>query len=459
MWATIKLKASMVQAAKANGDHLCFEVTGGPKDEPAILSSELTSQPPQLKLLVQSLPKTEAEKEVAAKHKAAIEAKVAKEKAVEDHLRTQSTSELTSKQLQKKSKDLETTIANIRSAAAEKETAQTTGAAFNTMKATSDSARTAAIDAKITTETATITAEETNKMQTALTDSGLSGNARINLENSLTATKDAEITKRVDAMKTEQTDKITLEHTKALSDDIEKIKAAIGKEESDDISAATTSASTLTDAEKATVETEATAEVATKMADWRAGKLEVKLPDPAEVAAAKLADEMNGLTEDQRAALNSKVADLVADQLPAKLEAAVDAKMLTAQSEAVLAIQNELKAESDTKLEADIAAQSAGKTDAEITALKASLGSAAQTALDIKITEKTTGSALTGLQTKLRTDLTTQLRPATKSELEASIMKTELAKAKVEAAQTAATGAGGAELGSALDNAKAFSPK
>jgi len=455
IYATLKLKPTMINAAKANGDHICLEVTGGPKDEPVIISSELTSQPPQLKLEVQSLPKTEAEKAAAAKHRAAIEAKVAKEKAVEDHLRAQAVSKLTADELTKKGEALKTKLSQLRAASAQKESEQTTGAAFNTLKADSDAARDNEIQAKITTETATITAEEDGKMVTALTDSGLSGAARTNLENSLTTTKTTEIKKRVDAMKIEQTDAITLKHSKILSEDIEKIKARIAKELADDISAATTEASTLTDAQKATVDTEATAQVATQMADWRAGKLEVKLPDSEKVAAAKAADAMNGLTEDQRAALNSKVADEVAKAVPARLQAAVDAKMLTSQNEAVLAIQNQLKAASDTKVEADLAAQSVGKTDAEKVALKISLQSAATTALDLEITEKTTGSALSALQTQLRTDLSTQLRPAVKAELEASIMKTELAKAKVAASQ-AQNSAGDAELGSALDNAPSF---
>lgn len=386
---------------------------------------------------------------------AEIEAKVAKEKAVEDHLRAQAVSTLTADELTKKGQALTTKLSQLRAASAQKESEQTTGAAFNTLKADSDAARDNEIQAKITTETATITAEEDGKMVTALTDSGLSGAARTNLENSLTTTKMAEIKKRVDAMKIEQTDAITLKHSKILSEDIEKIKARIAKELADDISAATTEASTLTDAQKATIDTEATAQIATQMADWRAGTLEVNLPDPEAVAAAKAADAMNGLTEDQRAALNSKVADEVAKAVPARLQAAVDAKMLTSQNEAVLAIQNQLKAASDTKVEADLAAQGVGKTDAEKVALKLSLQSAATTALDLEITEKTTGSALTALQTQLRTDLSTQLRPAVKAELEASIMETELAKAKVAASQVQSP-AGNAELGSALDNAPSF---
>merc|ERR1719409_2172796 len=65
MWAAIMLKAAMVQEARANGDHICFEVSGGPMDEPAVLSSELTSKPPQLLLEIQSLPKSEEEKKAA----------------------------------------------------------------------------------------------------------------------------------------------------------------------------------------------------------------------------------------------------------------------------------------------------------------------------------------------------------------------------------------------------------
>jgi len=457
IWTTLKLKPSMIQAAIKNGDHICFEVTGGPKDEPAIVSSELTSQPPQLKLEVQSLPKTEAEKEATAKAKAVIEAKVAKEKAVEDHLRNEAVSAETAKQLTKKATELEATIANINSAAATKETEQTTGAAFDTMKSDNDVARNAAVDAKITTETATITSEENNKMTTALTDSGLTGDARVNLEASLTTTKEQQIKTAVDAMKIKVNDDANLEFTKKLTDEIANIKAGIAKETSDEIAAATTAASTLSDAEKATVDTEASATVATKMADWRAGKLEVKLPDPADVAAAKLNDELSSLSETQRAALNGKIADSVQAQLPAKLEAAVDAKMLTAQNEAILAIQNELKTESDTKLAADLAAQSVGKTDAEVTALKTTLTNQSQEALDTLITQKTTGSALSALQTKLRTDLTTQLKPAVEADLKTEVTKIELPKAKVEAAQTGGI-SGGIELGSALDNAKSFKP-
>jgi len=395
-------------------------------------------------------------KAAEASKKAALAQKVAQETAVENHLLSEATSELTAEQLARNGETLTTTLSGLRSTAATEETEKTTGAAFNTLKATSDSARNSAIDAKVIADTATITAEENGKMTTALTDSGLSGNARINLENSLTTTKDAEIKKRVDAMTISVTDEITLNYTKELTDDVEAIKARIAKQLADDINAATTAASTLTDAQQATIATEATAKTSTKMADWRAGNLVVKLPDAAAVAAAKLADDMQGLSEDQKTTLNSKVADLVTAQLPAKLTAAVDAKMLTSQNEAVLAVQNQLKAASDTKLEADIAAQSVGKTDAEVTALKSSLETAAQTALDIETTTKTTGTALTGIQTQLRTDLSTQLSPTVKADLEATIMQTELAKAKMAAAQSAVAGGEERELGSALDNAKNF---
>merc|ERR1711871_281245 len=105
-----------------------------------------------------------------------------------------------------------------------------------------------------------------------------------------------------------------------------------------------------------------------------------------------------------------------------------------------------------TKLEADKKAQTAGKTGAERKKVIDELTAAAKTALEAKITKKTSGEALIGLKTKLRVDLAAQLKPVTAAEIKAEVMKTELSKAKLVAAQNN----GATELGSALDQAAAF---
>merc|ERR1711988_762514 len=48
-WVAIKLKPAVLQSARSQGSFICLEVSGGPKTEPSIFASELTSNKPELK--------------------------------------------------------------------------------------------------------------------------------------------------------------------------------------------------------------------------------------------------------------------------------------------------------------------------------------------------------------------------------------------------------------------------
>jgi len=452
IWASVMLKPSVVQSARANGDHICLEVSGGPKAEPAILSSELTSKPPQLKIEVQSLPKTEAEKKAIAEKKAAAKAKLAREQAVEDHLRETATAKLTAKALGDKAAILETKIAKIKAEGVKKENAATTGENFKAEQAKFDAEKKATLDTQLAAAATQVKEEEEGKMKAAIEKSGTTGKALEDLKAAEKVQLEQRLPAKLAAKTKEVTDKVTGEFAKKLADVLKAKRAKIAEATAKEVAAETAKASALSDAQKESIKTEAAAEVTKKMADYKAGKLKVKLPDAKAIAGAQGADPQNGLTEKQRAALATKVSDEVAKKLPAVLESKVDAKMVEATNKAIIAVQKELTDESNTKLEADKKAQTAGKTGAERKKVIDELTAAAKTALEAKITKKTSGEALIGLKTKLRVDLAAQLKPVTAAEIKAEVMKTELSKAKLVAAQNN----GATELGSALDQAAAF---
>merc|ERR1711939_78009 len=135
MWAAVQLKAAAIQSARANGDHLCFEVTGGPKDEPVIVSSELTSKQPELKIEISKPPKTEEEKAAEAAKQAALERKLAAENDMEDHLKSKYKEEETAAALAAKAAALPTLVNEIKAEGTKREQEETQGDSYKVLSA------------------------------------------------------------------------------------------------------------------------------------------------------------------------------------------------------------------------------------------------------------------------------------------------------------------------------------
>jgi len=389
-------------------------------------------------------------KAIAAKKEKA-EKKLAREMAVADHLKKQAIAKGTAKALARKAVVLETETARIKSEAAQKEAKETTGPAFQAEKSRLDVQMNAAVDKQQRDGLSKIQTEQNAKVQKAISDSGLTGDARTTLVNSLNAAKAKKIEADQKAMNTEVKDKVGAEFAKKLKDFIAKKRAAIAEETGKLIAAATEKASKLTDAEQESIKAAAAGKAARGMADYRAGKLKVELPNVKAIAKAQANDPMAGLTEKQKAAVETKVADAVTKALPGILETKVQAKMATATNQAVIGIKNELEKESQDSLKRNIAARTVNKSEKKRADITKSETDKAKVALDAKIKDKTTGEALVALKTKLMADLSTQLKPVAEAELKAQKMKQELAKAKLVAAQN-----GKAELGSALDAAREY---
>jgi hypothetical protein len=309
-------------------------------------------------------------------------------------------------------------------------------------------------------------------MATQLADSGLIGDARAELEATLATQTSQNIATLTAAMTTKVTNEIKAAYIDKLTKTIEDKKSAIALDVADKIKAVTEKASKLTDAELEAVKSKTEGKVAEGMASWKAGKLEdPEAPASVQKAAAEQAQQelnVDGASEADLAQMASKISELVAAQLPGKLQAKVNGKMMDAESKAIEEIKNKLTAESQTKLQADIARETAGKDATETATITNQLTPAATEKLNQDITAATTSGALVALKSKLQNDLTEELRPSVQAELKAEITRqqtAELTKDKAEQAnnqvQAVANAAGGdedSELGSTLDTAESFSP-
>lgn len=302
-------------------------------------------------------------------------------------------------------------------------------------------------DTEIAAAKKTIEGDEKAKMQAAIQKAGKSGEELTSLQTALNQEMLKRVKTQLATKEKEIRDKVQGEFAQKLAEKLKAERAKIADQTAKDVAKLNTAATTLNDAQKESIKTEAAATVTKKMADYRAGKLKVNLPSAKAIAGAQGADAANGLTEKQRAALEMKVSDLVAKKLPAILESKVDGKMAEATNKAIVAVEAELKKESDTMLETKLSAQPDMSAQD-----KATLKAEAKKALDAKVKTKIQGQGLIGLKTKLRMDLTAQLKPAVVEDLKSEVMKVELSKAKLVAAQNN----GSEELGSALDRAESF---
>merc|ERR1719487_484638 len=472
MWAAVQLKAAAIQSARANGDHLCFEVTGGPKDEPVIVSSELTSKQPELKIEISKPPKTEEEKAAEAAKQAALERKLAAENDMEDHLKSKYKEEETAAALAAKAAALPTLVNEIKAEGTKREQEETQGDSYKVLSAEKTAEQNAEIEETVGEKTTEIETAEAEKTNTALVNSGLTGAERDALETELNTQQSTQVQTLVTAMKSKVESEIKAKYLDELSKGLEDKKAEIASDTADKIAKVTEAAAKLTDTEMQAVEAKTDGKVAQGMTDWKAGKLEdPQAPASVHQAAAEAAqNELNmaGMSEEDKAQTEAKIAQLVENQLPALLNNAVALKMQQAEDNAVVEIKNKLQTDSDTKLQADIARETAGKDATETATIKAELTTAAGDKLKTDISAATTSSALVALKSKLQSDLTEQLRPSVEAQLKAKITRQQVAAAEKDKAEeqsdqlsavASSTGGSPSPPSSMLDLAESFSSK
>lgn len=476
MWASIQLRPALIQSARANGDHICFEVTGGPKDEPAVVSSELTSKQPELRIELQSPPKTQEEKDAQAAQAAALAQKLKVENDMEEHLKAKYTAQEKAAALQEKAALLPGKVLELKNAAAAKETEETGGQAFQVLKAQYDAEGAGEIEQTVATKSTEITERENGDMATTLANSGKTGQERTDYEAELAASYSSKIATAIASMKTQVTDDTNAKFLNKLTEEVENKKAAIQKKLAEDVAEVTQKHSTLTAGEMGAVEAKANGGVAKGMSDWKAGQLTD--PDaPASVHQAAMEQAQDGLdagvTEEDKAKMNADIETQLQQELPQALTEKVDGKMAEAEASAIAAIKTKLTEESQTQLMAAIARDTAGKTEAQSATVTQTLTAQSQQKLTDDITAATTSTALTTLQAKLRSDLEAEMKNSVETMLKAKITKSAVAKFNGEAAETAqaqaeavASGASASapakELGDAntkLDKAKNFVSK
>jgi hypothetical protein len=467
MWASIQLRPALIQSARANGDHICFEVTGGPKDEPAVVSSELTSKQPELKIELQSPPKTQEEKDAENAKAKALADKMKVENDMEEHLKEKYTAEEKAAALQDKAALLPGAVVTLKNEASTKETTETGGQAFAVLQAQMQKEEDDEIEQQVGQKSTEITERENADMATTLTNSGKTGQDRADYEAELQTSYSTKIATEIATMKQQVEDDTKAKYIDKLSGDLESRKAAIRAKLATDISAATKVHSELTDGEMQAVEAKANGRVTKGMADWRAGQLtDPDAPASVHQAAIEAAQASldPGVSEEAKAKLNSDIETQLQAELPAALATKVDGKMQEAESAAITAIKEKLTSESQSELVAAISRDTAGKTTEQASTVTADLTAQSQQKLTDDITTSTTSTALSNLKAKLRNDLEAELKNAVETQLKAKITKELVAKANGEAAETAenqANAAAGVTLGDAapLDKAKIFSPK
>jgi hypothetical protein len=180
VWVGIKLKAAVIQSARASGDHICFEVSGGGKSKPVILSSELTGKKPELKLEVQSPKPTAAAKKAAAKKKAVAKKDNKKEMAAQKKCATDEKARFTAEALKAKADAMQKKIAQIKADGARALARDTQGSKKNMVVAKEAAKEAATMQQKIKEKSEQIKSMAKANMEKALIASGTTGTARTN---------------------------------------------------------------------------------------------------------------------------------------------------------------------------------------------------------------------------------------------------------------------------------------
>jgi len=433
LWVTIKLKGEVLQSARSNGDHLCFQVTGGPKSEPAIFSSELTANKPELKVEVKKPPPSEADKAKKAAEKEKEARAIQKEKQKEDKFAKKHEGLITAEVMKVKSDNLKRKIEDMKAKAKAKTEQATGGDAAKVVQAKASAQEAKNMELAITNKADAIRAEEKIKLEKAIVDAGLTGDARKNLKAKLEAEGTTRIEDRIAQMRKEVKAAAQSKQVAEVSKKLADINAEIETKLAAKIAALTTQSTGLSEDEKKEVKSKVDAAVAKDMASWKAGKID-GTEDATKKAAAAVAAGKDGAGDAVQAKMNKadaalKVQNQVDAKLDAKLDEAVAEKLATATAKAIEGIEAKLKTESETKLDSAITRETQGKNDADKASITLDLKNKAASKLRGDLAAATTGDALQALKSKLAVDLKQELKPKIEAKLKAEATSDEKLKA------------------------------
>lgn len=446
---SIKLDSAQIQAARSSGNHICLQVTGGPKEEPVIFASELTSTKPELKVEIQKAPPSKAALAKKAAEKKKEQEDLKKAAAVEAGFRKKREKEFTAASLGKKAEKVKKVIALKKKEAEEEATKASSGDVFKVLQAAAK-AKQDKDDAKaIEDKSAIIKTEAESKMTKAITASGLTGSARSDLEKKMKAETATTVSANIANMRKEVLAAGLKTVVDAVKKKIEDKKAEIAKKLAAVIDGATAGAGVLTDAEKKTVKGQVDAKVAKDVAEYKSskvtgvpmGKKKPPKADPKKVKAPSAAEEK------AKAAKNHDVQKEVDGRLAKALNEAVAGKMGGAVASALQGLKNKFTKESDAARDAKIKTESKNKTTDEKKKIKDTVTAASAEELKTKITEASTGEKLKAIKSGLKAKLEAELKPAVEAKLTAD--------AKNAAAKNAGKKKGGAAM---LDLADSFQP-
>jgi len=269
LWLSFKLKASMIESARAKGDHVCFEISGGTGDAaPIELASDLSSNKPELKLEVQKKPPTAAEI-AAAKAKADKDATSAvaqnKQEAIfADAAKKKFTDEL----MAAKGAALTTAIAKAKTDSAVALDQAITGAALVLIKQTAENSAQAAAARDILAQTEVITNQANADKEKSVVDSGLSGSKRDDFVVKAEAARAATVKTKVEAMQREANAKATATATQGAEQAVATAKTAIEDALKVNLAKLAADSSTLSESDKNQIASKVQASVAASIALW-----------------------------------------------------------------------------------------------------------------------------------------------------------------------------------------------
>jgi len=270
LWLSFKLKASMIESARAKGDHVCFEISGGTGDTaaPIELASDLSSNKPELKLEVQKKPPTAAEiaagKAKADKDATSAVAQNKQEAIFADAAKKKFTDEL----MAAKGAALTTAIAKAKTDSAVALDQAITGAALVLIKQTAENSAQAAAARDILAQTEVITNQANADKEKSVVDSGLSGSKRDDFVVKAEAARAATVKTKVEAMTREVNAKATATATQGAEQAVATAKTAIEDALKVNLAKLAADSSTLSESDKNQIASKVQASVAASIALW-----------------------------------------------------------------------------------------------------------------------------------------------------------------------------------------------
>jgi len=242
------------------------------------------------------------------------------------------------------------------------------------------------------------------------------------------------------------------ERDQKLESEVDAAKKSIEDKFKSDTDKASLDAKTLTTSEKEAVESKANGHIAGALASYNSGKTDIDVPTAEEAVKKEEADAVQaskiGLTDAQKANLEGRVTEMVAEKLPALLQEEVAAKFENTKSESIVSIEKDIKEKSDSQLKVDIEKETSGHNATSTETIKAKLEEAASVQMAKDINVATTGASLADLEVNVRQHLSETLKPDLEKSLTAQMMKDELAKAERELSQSTGSDAvDGAKIG------------